>query len=95
MKPADLLSSFPFDESKFILLSSDEQRVFEDEHIVVLFDFVEVVHIELGDRKCTCLTKEEKLECRKYFGKISLVKETTSVTAKPMSSLSQQIIFLF
>lgn len=45
--------------------------------------------------KNTCLTKEEKFECLKYLGSISFVNATTSMTANPISSLSQQMIFLF
>ena len=43
----------------------------------------------------TCRTKDEKLECLKYLGSISLVKATASITANPISSLSQHMIFLF
>ena len=31
-----------------MLLSTSEEGVLEDEHIIVLFDFVEVVHVELS-----------------------------------------------
>ena len=95
MQPRYLLRSLPLNESQLLLLPSAKKRVFEDEHFVVLFYFVEIVHIKLGGRMFTCLTKEEKLECLKYLGSISLVKLRGSMTTNPMSSLSQQMIFLF
>lgn len=95
VKAYSLFGGLTLDESKLLLFSSAEKGVLEDKHIVILFDFVEIVHVELVDLKGTCLTKEEKLEWRKYLGRISLVKETTSMTANPTSSLSQHIIFLF
>ena len=77
------------------MLSSTKQGIFEYKHIVVLFNLVKIIHIELSWSLYTCLTKDEKLECRKYLGKIYRVKETISSTINPTSSLSQQMIFLF
>ena len=42
-----LLGGFALDETELVLLSAGEEGVLEDEHVVVLFDFVEVVHVEL------------------------------------------------
>lgn len=91
----DLLCCLPLDESQFLLLSSAKLGIFENKHLIVLFDFMEIVHVELHTSPATCLTKDEKLECLKYLGRISLVKLTTSMTTNPISSLSQQMIFLF
>jgi len=95
MSSRNLLRCLPFNKSQFLMFSSTEQRIFEYKHFVVLFDLVEIIHIELDWSLNTCLTKEEKLECLKYLGKIYRVKETISSTTNPKSSLSQQIIFLF
>ncbi len=47
MKAGNLLGRLPLDEPEFLLLSFDEEGVLEHQHIVVLLDFVEVVHVEL------------------------------------------------
>ena len=95
MKTSNFFGCFSFDKPQFGLFSFAKKRVFEYKHLVILFDFVKIIHIELNTMIHTCRTKEEKLECLKYLGRISLVKATTSITAKPISSLSQQMIFLF
>jgi hypothetical protein len=79
-----------------VLLALAEKRVFEHQAVVLLFYFVKVVHVQLSlDELVTCLTKEEKLECLKYFGSISLVKESTSWIINPTLLLSQEIILSY
>ena len=95
METSNFFGCFSFDKSQFGLFSFAKKRVFEYKHLIILFDFVKIIHIELNTMIHTCRTKEEKFECLKYLGRISLVKATTSITAKPISSLSQQMIFLF
>lgn len=75
------------------LLPFLEQRVLEHQIVVLLLDFVKVVHVELYGRRRTWRTKLEKLPCRKYLGRISRVNATTSFTTKPTPSFSQLIIY--
>lgn len=75
---AHLFSSLATDEFQVLLFPLAEKRVLEYETFVFLFDFVKVVHVELGKGRGTWRTKEEKLEWRKYLGRISRVNETTS-----------------
>lgn len=91
----NFLSSLSFDKPKLMLFSPAEEWILEDQHLIILLDLVKVIHIQLHTPSSTCLTNDEKLECLKYLGSISLVKLTTSITMNPMSSLSQQMIFLF
>lgn len=95
MVACNLLSRLSLYESQLVLLSPAKQRIFKYQHLIVLLYLVEIIHIQLHSPFRTCLTNEEKLECRKYLGNISLVKLTTSITINPMSSLSQEMIFLF
>jgi hypothetical protein len=94
MKSCYFFRCFPFDKSQFLLFPSTKQWIFKYKHLIVLFNFMKIIHVELSDEYFTCLTNEEKLECLKYLGNISLVKLTTSVTMNPTSSLSQHMIFL-
>lgn len=62
MKANSLFGRLSLNEPQLMLFSPAKKRVLEDKHIIILFYFVKVVHVELSDSKGTCLTKDEKLE---------------------------------
>jgi len=47
----NLLSRFPLNKPELLVLPPAEERILENEHIVVLLDLVEIVHVEL---RCGC-----------------------------------------
>lgn len=65
---------FPFDLGKQVGAVFEKEVVLELEIVFVAAHLVEVVHVELGGRGGTCLTKEDMLECLKYCGRTSYSK---------------------
>lgn len=47
----------------------DKLLVLKLDLILITANFVEVVHVELGYNKSTCLTKDDMFECLKYRGR--------------------------
>ena len=88
-----LFGCFSLDVLELTLLTLPEKRVFEHQVVIVLFDLVKVIHVELNEGRSTWRTKLEKLPWRKYLGRISRVKATTSLTTKPTPSFSQLIMY--
>ena len=46
----DFFGSFSPDKLKVLLLAFTKERVFEDKALILLFDFVEIIHVELPDK---------------------------------------------